>query len=60
MTTPKVTWNDLQEADQDELKKIYKIDSRQLEQQVRRHWDGASPQERRQLYETVYGRGKRR
>ena len=56
----KVTWNDLHEANQEELKKTYKINSRQLEMQVRRHWDGANAQERRQLYETVFGRGKRR
>ena len=56
METPKVTWNDIHEATQHELKATYKLNDRQLEQQVRKHWDGASPQERRQLYEKLYGK----
>ena len=54
MSETKVTWNDLHEASQHELKKTYKLNDRQLEQQVRQHWDGANAQERRQLYNTLY------
>lgn len=50
----KVTWNDLQNATHHELKKTYKLTDRQLENQVRRHWDGANTKEREQLYNTVY------
>jgi hypothetical protein len=53
-----VTWNDLGSATFRELKKTYKLNDRQLEGQVRRHMDGANPQERRQLYETVWGKRK--
>lgn len=56
MSEKKVTWNDLHQATQHEIKKVYKLTDRQLEQQVRRHWDGANAQERRKLYETVYGK----
>lgn len=54
----KPTWNDLHEAPQKDLKRIYKLNDRQLEQQVRRHWDGANMTERRKLYEKVYGKKK--
>lgn len=50
----KVTWNDLHNATQHELKKTYKLSDRQFEQQVRSHMDGANTQERRKFYETVY------
>lgn len=50
----KVTWNDLHEANQHELKKTYKLTDRQLEQAVRKHWDGSNYQEKRSLYDTVY------
>lgn len=50
----KVTWNDLHEATHHEIKKTYKLTDRQLERQIRRHWDGANTQERRELYNTVY------
>jgi len=55
MTQPKkVTWNDMHEATHGELRKTYKLTDRQLEQQIRRHWDGANAQERNRLYQTVY------
>jgi hypothetical protein len=54
----KVTWNDVRDATQQELKKVYKLDSRQLEHQVRRHMDGANSAERRSLYQTLYGKRK--
>lgn len=54
----KVTWNDLHEATFRELKKTYKLSDMQLEQSVRRHMDGANPQERRDLYKTVWDKKK--
>lgn len=50
----KVTWNDLHSATFHELKKTYKLNDRQLENQVRRHMDGADAQERRDLYKAVW------
>lgn len=50
----KVTWNDLHNASFKELKKTYKLNDRQLENQVRRHMDGAGAQERRDLYKAVW------
>jgi len=50
----KVTWNDLSNATTNELKAKYKLNDKQFEQQVRRHMDGASPQERRDLYKKVW------
>ena len=54
MSVPKVTWQDLHNATFKELKKTYKLNDRQLEQQVRRHMDGANSNERRELYKTVW------
>ena len=50
----KVTWNDLHEASHHELKKYYKLTDRQLEQEIRNHWDGSNREEKRELYNTVY------
>ena len=50
----KVTWNDLHSATFKELKKTYRLNDRQLEQQVRTHMDGANVQDRRDLYKTVW------
>ena len=50
----KVTWQDLHCATFKELKKTYKLNDKQLENQVRRHMDGANPQERRELYKQVW------
>ncbi len=50
----KVTWNDLHNATFKELKQKYKLNDKQLENQVRRHLDGANPQERRDVYKTVW------
>jgi hypothetical protein len=54
MSKGKITWNDLHSATFKELKKTYKLDDRQLENQVRRHMDGADPKQRRELYQTVW------
>jgi hypothetical protein len=56
MTEKKVTWNDLHEATSHELRKTYRLDERQLEQAVRKHWDGANHTEQRALYEKVYSK----
>jgi hypothetical protein len=50
----KVTFQDLYNATPKELKKTYKLTDRQLEQQVRRHLDGANASDRRGLYEATY------
>lgn len=50
----KIGWNDLMQGHQDDLKRIYKVNDRQLEQAVRRHLDGSSPKDRREVYENVY------
>ncbi len=50
----KVTWNDLKNATPNELKKTYKLNDTQLEHQVRRHLDGATMEDRKSVYETVY------
>jgi len=54
----KVTWNDLNSATQQELRKTYKLNDRQLEIQVRHHLDGANASDRRRMYETVYAKRK--
>jgi hypothetical protein len=54
----KVTWNDIKDGTQQELKKVYKLNARQLENQMRRHMDGANSAERRSLYQTLYGKRK--
>lgn len=55
----KVTWNDLHTATQSELKKTYKLSDTQLEVQVRKHMDGASMEQRKGLYQTVYSKRDR-
>jgi hypothetical protein len=54
----KVTWNDIKEATSHELKKVYKLDDRQLENQVRSHLYGANQTERRSKYQELYGKRK--
>ncbi len=56
--TSKVTWNDLHSATFSELKKTYKLNDKQLENQVRQHLDGANAKDRRDLYQTVWGKRK--
>lgn len=56
MSNGKVTWNDLHNATFKELKKTYKLNDRQLENQVRQHLDGASSEQRSQLYKTVWSK----
>lgn len=59
----KVTWQDLHNATQHELRKTYRIGYGKradsvLENQVRRHLDGANQKERRDFYNQFYGRKK--
>lgn len=54
----KVSWNDLHSATQQELRKTYKLNDRQLENQIRNHLDGADAKDRRDLYQVVYGKRK--
>lgn len=54
MPKNKVTWNDIHSATVNELKKTYKLNDRQLENQVRYHMDGANADERRTLYKKVW------
>ena len=49
MSNGKVTWNDLHNATFKELKKTYKLTDRQLENQVRKHMDGANAEQRSDL-----------
>lgn len=58
MSDKRVSWNDLTQGNFRDIKRVYKLDDRQLENAVRRHMDGANPQERRNLYETVWNRKK--
>ncbi len=56
----KPTYNDLMTAPQSDLKRVYKLDSKQLEVATRRHLDGATSQERRGFYQQVFtDKGKR-
>lgn len=50
----KPTYNDLMNAPQKDIKRIYKLNDRQMEQAVRKHMDGANNAERRGLYQTVF------
>lgn len=57
----KITWNDFHNATQQELRKSYKLgndklSNSKLEQQIRRHLDGANAKERREFYQQFYGR----
>lgn len=58
MERPKVKWNDLHEGTCHELKSTYKLTDKQLEQQIRKHWDGADKNARDNLYRTVYDKKK--
>lgn len=52
----KISWSDLQNATQKELKKTYRVNDKQLEVQVRRHLDGANAKERRDVYNAFYSK----
>jgi hypothetical protein len=48
------TWGDLHSATFKDIKRVYKLNDRQLENSVRKHLDGANPSERRDMYKTVW------
>ncbi len=50
----KITYGDLFNATFKDLKKTYKLNDRQLEQGVRKHLDGATAKERREMYGQVW------
>lgn len=54
----KLKWNDMFNLTHKEIKKKYKLDDRGLENQVRRHLDGSSTQEKREIYEKVWDHKK--
>lgn len=55
----KPTYNDLFNATQADLRRVYKLNDRGLENAVRKHLDGANANERRTMYETVYSNKKK-
>jgi hypothetical protein len=55
----KPTYYDLVQGHPTEVKKKYKLNDRQFEQQVRRHHDGANAVERRDFYESVYNQKRK-
>lgn len=56
----KPTFQDLFNATSADLRRVYKLDDRGLEKEVKRHMDGInSPAERREFFESVYN-GKRK
>jgi hypothetical protein len=52
----KISWNDLQNASQKELKGTYRMNDRDLEKAVRHHLDGATQVEMRKEYDKFYRR----
>lgn len=54
----KITWRDIHDGTLSELKKSYKMNDRQVEQSLRKHLDGSNAQDKRNLYEKLYGKRK--
>ena len=52
------TWRDYQTAKPAELKKVYKLNDRQLENGYRKHLNGANTPEYRKAYEMLYRRNR--
>jgi len=52
------TWNDLMNGSPKDLKRIYKLNERQLEQAVRGHMKDAPREEIKKTYEKVYDKRK--
>lgn len=53
-----ITWNDINSGTCAELKKVYKVDDKGLEVQMRKHLDGANQKQMQKFYETFYRRQK--
>jgi|GEM_PF-1888975 hypothetical protein len=58
MSQKDITWRDIHDGTLPELKKSYKMNDRQVEQSLRKHLDGANAQDKRNLYEKLYGKRK--
>jgi len=50
----RISWYELQSMHPTELKQKFKINDRQLEQSLRTHLDGATANERREVYHQVW------
>lgn len=48
------TWSDLKNAPWNDIKRVYKLNDKQLEMGVRKHLDGASKEERDEVYKQVW------
>jgi hypothetical protein len=48
------TWGDLKGAPFDEIKRVYKLNDKQLEMGVRKHLDGATREEMKSVYKEVW------
>jgi hypothetical protein len=57
MSKQKIKWNDIAEGGREAIK-YYNLSQRETEQQLRNHLDGASPKERREMYELLYAKRK--
>lgn len=56
----KMTFQDMFQAPISDLKRLYKMNDRQLEKNVRKHLNGASQSEMRRIYEKIWDhKGKR-
>jgi len=56
----KVTWNDIQNGNPREIMNKYNLGERQMEQAVRKHLDGASRKEMKDVYNKFYTENNRR
>lgn len=59
MKEQKLTWNDVERGYGPEIAKKYKWDARKTEQEVRRHLDGASHKEIKNISAKFYDQGRR-
>lgn len=50
----KVSWNDFQNGFAKELMKTYNLSERGLQEQLHRHLDGATHEDRQKVYKDVY------
>ena len=48
------TWSDLQNATFKDIKRVYKLNDKQLEMGVRNHLDGATSEQRSDMYKKVW------
>lgn len=55
----KLTYRDFEESKPNDLRKFYGLSNHELEQQHRKHLEGANTQEMRREYEKFYRRNRR-